>query len=94
MYIKNIYVGSQFTQTRYSWFVQLSICGCVLACTAHLHTVYGGGCVVVLHTVVLSMYSSPIAEQLETIACMQDHNIRALPLFTFYSVAGRHSTAL
>ena len=46
-------------------------------------------CTCTAHLVLSSKCSSTIA-----IACMQDHDIRAPPLFTFYSAAGCRSTAL
>ena len=51
-------------------------------CTCTAHLALSSKC---------SMYSStiPIA-----CTCMQDHDIRAPPLFAFYSAAGRRSTAL
>ena len=49
-------------------------------CTCTAHLALSSKC---------SMCSSTIA-----IVCVQDHDIRAPPLFAFYSAAGRRSTAL
>ena len=49
-------------------------------CTCTAHLALSSKC---------SMYSSTIA-----IACMQDHDIRAPPLFAFYSAVGCRSTTL